>query len=53
MNSGDKKKMMSLGVGLGTGRNGMKGVIQKVMLEGIYDNELTAGVFRQDDQCWR
>ena len=39
---GDKD--MSLGVGLERGCNGMKGEIEKVMLEGLYDNELSVGV---------
>ena len=29
----------------------MMGVIEEVMLDGIYDNELTAGIFRQYDRC--
>ena len=41
---------MSLGVELGRGHNGMKDEIEEVMLEGMYDNELTAGVSKR---CWR
>ena len=35
MNDEDKEEMMSLGVELGRGRNVMKDVIEKVLLEGI------------------
>ena len=38
---------------IGEGRIGIKNEIEGVMLEVIQDNELTAGVFRQDDRCWR
>ena len=39
--------MMSLGVELRSGRNGMKDEIDEVILEGIWDNKLTAGVFKR------
>ena len=39
--------MMSLGVELGREHNGMKDEIEEVMLEGIKDNELTAGVYKR------
>ena len=45
--------MTSLRVGLGRGRNRLKGEIEEVMMEGMEDYELTAGVFRRDDRCWR
>ena len=38
---------MSLGVELGRGRNGMKDEIEKIVLESIYNNEQTAGVFQR------
>ena len=31
----------------------MKGEIEEVVLICIEDNELTAGVLRQDDRCWK
>ena len=39
--------MMSLGIELWRGRNRLKGEIEEAMMEGIQDNQLTAGVFWQ------
>ena len=53
LNGGDKEQMTSFGVGFGRGRKELKGEIEEVTLAGRDNNALTAGVFRQDDRCWR
>ena len=45
--------MTSLGVGFWRLHKGLNREIVEVMLEAILNNELTAGVIRQDDRCWR